>query len=183
MHRILLGLGACCTLAACGPAAAPPSSGPRDLPTQVISTSDGVQVTTSTEVRVISQEVNAPVDRVWAALPGVYEQLGLEAAADPARRTMSGATSFTRRFMGEPATRYFDCGQGSFGSPIASSYTIRMTVSTTVNPGEGSGSRLDTMVEAHARSADGANAVAAQCRTRGRLEQMIATMVVARAEG
>jgi len=178
MRIALLGLAAC-ALAACGTSNPSPAAGRASLPTQAIGTSDGINVSTSTEVRVISSEIEAPVDRVWAVLPGAYEQLGLQgASSDPGRRTVSIATSFTRRFLGEQATRYVDCGTGSFGTPIAQQYTIRMTVSTTVNPStDGSGSRLDTMIEARAFSTDGANAVAAQCRTQGRLEQMISTLV------
>lgn len=179
MRKILF--GACCALAACGPAASAPSSGPARTPTQVVATNDALHVTTSAEVRVISHDVDAPVDRVWAVLPAVYEELGLETSADAARRTAMGGASFTRRFQGENTTRFFDCGHGQFGSQIAAHYTIRMTVSTTVNPAaSGSGSRLDSMIEAFARSNDGANAVAAQCRTQGRLEQLITERVRAR---
>jgi hypothetical protein len=128
-------------------------------------------------VRVVSEDLNAPVDRVWAVLPAVYQELGLATGQDDARRTVTGGANFTRRFLGESATRFFDCGQGQFGSQIAANYTIRMTVSTTVNPGSSGGSRLDSMIEAFARSTDGANAVAAQCRTRGTLEELIATRV------
>jgi hypothetical protein len=145
---------------------------------QNVNTSEGGYVTTTADVRVLSQEVAAPVDRVWAVLPAVYRELGLEAESDPARRTMSGVARVSRRFMGEPATRFLDCGRGQFGAEIASQYALRMTVSTTVNPaaGEGTGSRLDTAIEAHAYS-DGANSVAAQCRSQGRLEEMIAARV------
>jgi hypothetical protein len=176
MRRILL--GACCALAACGPAASAPSSGPTgEVPTQIVTAGDAIHVATSTEVRVVSQQVDAPMDRVLAVLPAVYQELGLGNGVDAARRTVSGGTNFNRRFQGQPATRFFDCGQGQFGSQIAASYTIRFTVSTAVNPGEGTGSRLDSMVEAHARSTDGANAVAAQCRSQGQLEALIATRV------
>jgi hypothetical protein len=180
MRRILVGLGAC-ALAACAPAAATSGSGSSaPLPTQAIGTSEGIQISTSGEVRVIASELAAPVDRVFAVLPAVYQQLGIQAGTDAARRTVSGATSFTRRFMGEPVTRFLDCGQGSFGTAIASQYTIHMTVSTTVNPGASEGSRLETQIQARAVSSDGANAVAAQCRTEGRLEQMISTLVQGR---
>jgi hypothetical protein len=176
MRRLLL--GSCCALAACGPAAAPPSDGPGgDRPTQIIATGDALHVATSTEVRVVSQAVDAPVERVWAVLPAVYAELGLEGGVDAARRTVAGSVNFNRRFQGQPATRLVDCGQGQFGTQIAASYTIRMAVSTTVNPGTGTGSRLDTMLEATARSTEGANAVAAQCRTQGALEALIATRV------
>lgn len=179
MRTILF--AACCALAACGPAASAPSRGPGEMPTQVVSTGDALHVTTSAEVRVVSHDVEAPVDRVWNVLPAVYQELGLETSADAARRTAMGGTSFTRRFQGESATRFLDCGMGQFGSQIAANYTIRMTVSTTVNPAaDGSGSRLDSMIEAFARSNDGANAVAAQCRSLGRLEQLISERVRAK---
>ncbi len=176
MRTLLLGLGAC-ALVACSTTPSP-AAGTTSLPTQAIGTSDGITIRTSTDVRVISSEIAAPVDRVWAVLPSVYEQLGLTASANAGSRTLSSATSFTRRFMGEQATRFVDCGTGSFGTPIAQQYTIRMTVTSTVNPStDGTGSRLENRIEARAFSTDGANAVAAQCRTQGRLEQMIATLV------
>jgi hypothetical protein len=177
MRTLLLGLGAC-ALVACSSTNPSPSAGPTALPTQAIGTSDGINISTSTDVRVISSEIAAPVDRVWAVLPSVYEQLGLTEAGTAGNRTLSSTISFTRRFMGEQATRFVDCGTGSFGTPIAQQYTIRMTVTSVVNPStDGTGSRLENRIEARAFSADGANAVAAQCRTQGRLEQMISTLV------
>lgn len=182
MRKILFGLGACCALAACGPAAAPPGATPastRPMDAQTVGTSEGGYVTTTANVRVLSEEVAVPVDRAWAVLPAVYQELGLSSEADPARRTVAGAARVSRRFNGEPATRILDCGRGQFGTEIASTYAIRMTVSTTVNPGTGTNARLDTAIEAHVES-DGANSVAAQCRSAGRLEAMIAERVRAR---
>lgn len=181
MRRILL--GACCAFAACGPAAAPPSSGPAGRPTEVMTTGDAINVAMTSEVRVVTQTVDAPVDRVWAVLPAVYAELGLEGGADAARRTMSGTGNFSRRFQGQAAARLFDCGQGQFGTPLANTSNIRFAISTTVNPADNGGSRLDSQVEAHARSTDGANSLAAQCRTEGQLEAMIVERVRAKLAG
>jgi hypothetical protein len=174
MRRILL--GALAGLAACGPAASTAGGGTR-TPTQVISTGDAIHVATSNEVRVISQTVDAPVDRVWAALPAVFQELGLDGDPDASTRSVAGTATINRRFQGQQATRLFDCGMGQFGTQIAASYTIRVAVATTVNPSSEGGSRLDTMVEANARSSDGANSVAANCRTQGQLEAMIVERV------
>lgn len=182
MRKILFGLGACCALAACGPAATPPGASPpstRPIEAEAVGTSEGGYVTTTADVRVLSQQIAAPVDRVWAVLPEVYRELGIAAESDAPRRTVAGAARVSRRFMGEPASRVLDCGKGQFGTDIVSSYAIRMTVSTTVNPGTGTNARLDTAIEAHVES-DGANSVAAQCRSQGRLEAMIAERVRAR---
>lgn len=181
MRKILFGFGTACMLAACGPAAAPPGAAPspRPIEAQSVGTNEGGYVTTNADVRVLSMDVAAPVDRVWAVLPEVYRELGLAAESDDARRTVAGTARVSRRFMGEPASRVLDCGKGQFGTDIVSAYAIRMSVSTTVNPGTGTNARLDTAIEAHVES-DGANSVAAQCRSQGRLEAMIAERVRAR---
>jgi hypothetical protein len=148
-----------------------------------MTTGDAINVSMSSEVRVVSQTVDAPVDRVWAVLPAVYAELGLEGGADGARRTMNGTGSISRRFQGQAAARFFDCGQGQFGTLLANTSTIRVSISTTVNPTDNGGSRVDSQVEARARSTDGANSLASQCRTEGLLESMIVERVRAKLVG
>lgn len=182
MRTLWFGLGAFCALAACAPAAAPSASGGTTIPapTQSIGSGEVVHVTVSSDVRVLAHSVDAPVARVWEVLPAVYAELGLEAAVDPGRRTVSSVARFTQRVLGQPATRFFDCGRGSFGAPIASQYTVRIALSTTVNPGADDGSRLDNRLEAQAFNRSGANSAAAECRSTGRLEETIAERVRAR---
>lgn len=177
MRTLWFGLGALCALAACGPATAPPASGSAPLPTQAVGSGNAVQVTINPEVRVVSQPVEAPVARVWEVLPAVYAELGFETAVDAERRTVSGAATFAQRVLGQPATRFFDCGRGSFGTPIVTQYALRVILSTTVDRGMENASRLDNRVEVQAFSRSGANAVAAQCRSTGRLEETIAERV------
>lgn len=166
-------------LSACGPAIAPAASGGSESAPRVINTGDGIHVSTEAESRLLTHDVTAPVDRVWAVLPDVYRELGLEGTADASLRTVSSAgASFNRRLLGEPATRFFDCGRGQFGVEIASSYTIHVTARTTVQPGETpSASRLETRVQAYARNNDGANSLAGQCRSNGVLEGVIVLRV------
>lgn len=175
-------------LSACGPATAPGTSGPAAVPesgsapqanTHVIGAGDGFFVTGSGESRVVAHEVTAPVDRVWQVLPEVYRELGLTASADDALRTVATpSANFTRRMFGEPASRFFDCGRGQFGTDITTTHTLSLTLRTTVQPGEAPESaRLETVAQAHARNNDGANATMAQCRTRGLLEGLIALRV------
>lgn len=167
-------------LSACGPATAPAASGSNESAPQVIDTGEGFTVSTEAESRLVNHDVTAPVDRVWQVLPEVYRELGLEGAADAGIRTVtSSARSYTRRMFGEPATRFVDCGRGQFGVEIASTYTIHLTVRTTVQPGSTpSASRLESRVQAYARNNDGANALASQCRSKGMLEGLIALRVL-----
>ena len=65
------------------------------------------------------------------------------------------------------------------GTEIAATYTIHVSVRTTVQPGASpSGSRLESRVQAYARNNDGANALASQCHSKGLLEGLIALRVL-----
>lgn len=175
-------------LSACGPPP-PPSSGPGGDPgavaapqtsTQITGMGDGFHVAGAGESRVVTHEITAPVDRVWQVLPDVYRELGITAGADAGTRTVaSPSANYTRRMFGEPATRFFDCGRGQFGTDISSTHTISLTVRTTVQPGATpAAARLETVAQAHARNNDGANATMTQCHSKGLLEGLIALHVL-----
>ena len=167
-------------LSACGPATAPAATGTSEQPAQVIGTGDGFHVSTTAETRLLKHDVSAPVERVWQVLPQVYQEIGLQGSSDANIRTVtSPSVSFTRRMFGEPATRFFDCGRGQFGAEIAATYTIHLTVRTTVQPGDTpASSRLESVAQAYARNNDGANALMAQCHSKGLLEGLIALRVL-----
>ena len=175
-------------LSACGPVAASPSSGPAagldpgaapQSNTQNTCSGDGFHVAGAGESRTVTHEIAAPVDRAWQVLPEVYRELGITADVDAAQRTVASASAnYTRRMFGEQATRFFDCGRGQFGTDIASTHTISLTLRTTVQPGETPGSaRLETVAQAYARNNDGANATMTQCHSKGLLEGLIALRV------
>jgi hypothetical protein len=178
------------TLSACGAATAPGDTGSvpaggGEQPAQVVATGDGFHVSTTGQSRTLKHDVSAPVERVWQALPEVYREIGLEGTADGASLTVTSPTlRFTRRMFGEPAARFFDCGRGQFGSQIAATHTIHLTVRTTVQPGDAPGtSRLESTAQAYARNNDGANALMAQCHSREQLENLIALRVLEKLAG
>ncbi|MBB4637378.1 hypothetical protein [Longimicrobium terrae] len=147
--------------------------------TQVIASGDALSVSTSTQFRLIGADIAAPVDRVWAVLPAVYQELGLQATADAPRRTVAvrGAV-ISRRFQGRSATQFFDCGSGQFGAEIAAQNEIRMDLQSTVQPGSTAAtSRLETGLRASARGATGANALMAVCHTKQTMEALVAERV------
>jgi hypothetical protein len=174
-------------LSACGPVAAPSSGSaggpdPASTPqtsTQIIGSGDGFHVSTASASRTVMHEIAAPVDRVWQVLPQVYRELGITGNADAATRTVaSPSANYTRRMFGEPATRFFDCGRGQFGTEMASTHTISLTLHTTVQPGATPESaRLETVANAYARNNDGANSTMTQCQSKGLLEGLIALRV------
>ena len=173
-------------LSACAPATAGGAAGGTGESTpQMIATGDGVHLTTTTETRMVMHDISAPVDRVWQVLPQVYREMGLTGNADaPTRTVRSPSVTFTRRMLGEPTTRFFDCGRGQFGMEIASTHTIHVTAHTTVQPGAtAAGSRLETTIQVFARNNEGANSSLSQCRSTGVLEGLIALRVRERLGG
>ena len=174
-----LALAAALALAGCGPAA---ESGPPPQPApQVIHTGDAIHVSTTVRVAAVGSEVPAAPDRVWAVLADVYRELGMEPSADADARVLAAQPrAFTRRFGDHPAPRLFDCGRGTSGVDLAASYRIQMSVRTSLRPSGEGGTRLETLVEAHARNPDGVDAAPARCLSRGVLEQAIAARVMAK---
>lgn len=176
-------------LAACAPAAevsqpAPRGTGPSTGATggentQVIASGESLSVSTATEFRLVSADIAAPVDRVWAVLPAVYQELGLQASADAPRRTVAARNAvINRRFQGRSATQFLDCGSGQFGAEIAAQNEIRMDLQSTVQPGSTAAtSRLETGLRASARASTGANALMAVCHTKQTLEALVAERV------
>ena len=171
-------------LAACAASPGPANELPGNATGQVLVTGDAIHVSTPSVQRVIAEEVAAPADQVWAILPAVLEEMGFAVSANDGTRTVvTQPRSVNRRFLDAPASEYFDCGRGQFGVELAAVNTIRATLRTTVVPTAESGSRLETVVEAHARSTDGATSVMAQCRSTRRLEAVMAEGVRARLPG
>lgn len=147
--------------------------------TQVVVGRESLSVSTATEFRLVSAEIAAPVDRVWAVLPAVYQEMGLQATSDAPRRTVAVRNAVVnRRFQGRSATQFFDCGSGQFGAEVAAQNEIRLELQSTVQPGTTAAtSRLETGLRANARGATGANALMAVCHTKQTLEALVAERV------
>lgn len=75
--------------------------------------------------------VPASAERIWSALPAVYEALGIPITErDPAARTIGNTSYKVRRRLGDvPLSRYLECGSTQ-GAPSADSYEILLSVSS-----------------------------------------------------
>jgi len=94
----------------------------------------------------------APVERVWAVMPAVYDSLGIPVArVEQARHIISNEGFKLRRRLGNvPLTRYLDCGRAQ-GGPSAETYKVNLAVLTELLPdGEGR-TTAATVVKASAR--------------------------------
>lgn len=125
-----------------------------------------------------AEDVQAPLQRVWDALPQVYAELGIaDAGQDPATRTVGhGRVVVSRRFAGQPVSYWLSCGATATGSSAADEFRVQMAVRTTLAP-SGSATSVRTVIEASARGNQGTSSDARDCTTTGRLEQRIAALL------
>lgn len=175
----LLTLFAACSSAGAG--AAPTPGGP----TRVISTGDGAYVQLAQDTRGTSVQVAASPEQVWAALPAVYKELGVEpGTVDPASWTFGNARFVaSRRFAGEPMANLLRCGSTATGAPISSTYRIRMSLLTHLQPAPEGKTEVSTLVQATASSNEGVSNDPVVCASTGALEERIATELRARVGG
>ena len=125
---------------------------------------------------------DAPLDAVWAALPAVYTELGIDfTTLDQTRRVIGNNELRVRQQLGKvPLSRYVACGAEN-GRDNADSYAVTLSVNTQVVPGEGGATRAVSVVQGTARSLLFSNGDVA-CASTQRLESRIADLLRARLE-
>jgi hypothetical protein len=111
-------------------------------------------------------------DRVWAALAGVYSDLGIPLSVVDTEVHVLGALRVqTRRpVAGERMSQTLECGSGAFG-PNADRYTVALTVLSNVAPLPDGRTLLDTRVSGTA-APNGLNS-SVSCTSNGFLEDKI----------
>lgn len=116
----------------------------------------------------------------WAALPAVFETLGVEATTVDTRARAMGNERFTAsRLEGRSLSDYIDCGT-SFGRARADQYQVTMQILVQVGRDPSGGTRLRTLLDAYAQPRD-VSGNAYHCASTGRLERRVADLIAQRA--
>lgn len=169
------------TLASC--AAGNTAPGTRDQGTVSVITGAGypLEIRRGADIR-LNQKVTLSAMDTWNALPGVYEELGVEVDVRDSARKQVGASAqrFSRRILNRTLSDFFDCGlDPGLNRPLADQVPVTARVVTTVME-TAEGTELATAVEGTARRSGG-NAGTAPCRSTGLLEALVGEMVQLRA--
>jgi hypothetical protein len=184
MKRAVLSVVMIASTTACASAGAEAgvSSGPAS--TRIITSGSGADIEFGADAPAAARVVSMPPDQVWAALPAVYETLDITGgSADSASRTYSARDLRVRRRLGDqPLSRYLSCGNTSAGAPVAVMYRIQLSVTTSVQPAAGGGSRIQTEVSASGQSTEGTSNNRVRCGSTGALEARIAELLGARTQ-
>jgi hypothetical protein len=176
MKKILFALPL--ALAACGPAVSGVAVGETQRDVAVYDPQTGIHSTRLTPTGASTAVLPFSTEAIWALLPGVYAELGIQATVVDERRKMYGQpqTSVRRRFAGSPISTFLDCGSRA-GIQNADSYNVTISVVTQLQPARENATHFRTIVEATAR-AQGGTDPAVRCGSNQALEQRIHNRVL-----
>lgn len=163
--------GALC-LASCAAPTRQPASTQQRVTTQVESRGSVYSVELTRHIDAWEATLPLPVEEVWAAVPGAFEDLGLSGGGlvDRQRRAYGFSDRMPRRVAGLRPSSFLDCGHGMAG-PTADQADVHLYVTTIVEP-EGEGSHVSTTVDATANPR-GTSGGQVSCATTGRLERLL----------
>lgn len=122
--------------------------------------------------------VTGTVDEAWAALPGVYQELGIPLSVNDNVRKSLGNTGWrVRRSIGRvPAQRYLDCGS-SGTLENAETYQLNLSIVTTILPNANGGSVVSTALSGVGKNMVTSSSAEVRCASKGDLEIRIRDMV------
>ncbi|MBV9109009.1 MAG: hypothetical protein JO306_06360 [Gemmatimonadetes bacterium] len=137
----------------------------------------------ASETRVYIDSIPAAPDAMWAALPGIYQQLGLAITrAEDAKRLIGSQQALRRgrRINGQSISSVLECGRTPAGGPAADSYEVTLNAYSVIVPLASGNSQVQTLVEGLARDPV-SNNPAVTCASKGTLEQAIRNALTLRA--
>jgi hypothetical protein len=167
------------SLAGCGSSGALPG---RTQPTETVRVSSAGQTAlgTSTLRDDHAATIAAPYDAVWAALPAVFDSLGIPVTVRDAASGQVGNTGFeVRRLLGGTmVSRYFDCG-GDRATSSALSYDLFVAVTARLSRPSATETGLSTTTTVRGRPISTAGGWT-PCESLGLLERRIVDAVARR---
>lgn len=172
------GLAGC---AARSPALSP--SATPDLTTVIVTGSRNLRepVNLRNQATVGQRAVTASLSEVWAVLPAVFAQLGIETTRIDSSEGIIGNPAYrARRIEGQRMSEYLDCGR-SFGSNYADQYAVTLGILVQLASSPDGRTLVRTVVDAYARDPS-QNGNAVHCITWGSLERRIGDLVAERLE-
>ena len=185
MRRLaLLGIALC---AACASSATTPGS----ASTGTVRVSQGVGVGVGGGGTAVISTGSAPIagesivpaapTKVWEALRGVYDSLGIAVATtDLSNRTIGNRNLQIRRTLGGVRlSKYIDCGSPQT-RPSADFYDVNLSVFTQLFPQDSANTKVVTTVDAMAKPVSFTREYV-RCATTGEIEEKISNMLKERA--
>ncbi|MGH7652398.1 MAG: hypothetical protein ACREMS_11235 [Gemmatimonadaceae bacterium] len=112
------------------------------------------QTPQTTEAPVVSgrADLQAPLDKVWAALPAAYASLSIPITVnEPANRVIGTEGMRTHHYLGDARlSKFLNCGEIE-GTLNADTYDVNLSMLTQLQPNAAGGTTVTTKVDAAAK--------------------------------
>lgn len=168
----LLALGGCAT----GSGTDTPVGAAADRTTRIASRGGATDVRAIADEQVQRGLLLDTRENVWARLPAVFEEIGVEVTySDPVGYAMGNRGFRVRRIDGERPDEWVDCGMGPTARPYANEYEVTMGLTVQLRAVE-EGTRADVRMDASAKPRDVSGA-SLPCRSKNTLERRILTLL------
>jgi len=179
MRTSILGLILVC---GCASASRPASETPSSDRILGVNNQTGEVLHTQASVGPVTTSIHAPLRAVWAALPEVYNSMGIQLTVIDQPSGTVGNRSFvrTRTLDGKRMSAYFDCGSSMTGMRADEGRMTITAVSRATDVANGETS-LATTVSGTVQTNEGASAQNIPCASTGVLEESIRSAVARRA--
>ena len=156
-------------------AAAPTGAG---TPGSISGSETGGMIRIGEDSRAVSIAIAAAPDQVWAVLPGVYQELGIQAEIRDEASRMIGTRGFTgSRIGGKRTSDFVRCASQGAGPSSGGMMRTRLTITSRLNAASGGKTDLVTEVGGTATPVEGTSTGPVGCASTGELEQRIRAMV------
>ncbi len=118
------------------------------------------------------------IDRVWLALPTIFDSLAIsvETIDTPTHVMGNSAFQVRRRLGGVSLSQYIRCGRNTPSGPMENTYDIRLTVLSQLQPHGSDSTTVSTSVQALARPV-GMSGTPVRCSSTGALEASLVSAV------
>lgn len=173
---------ALCLLAASGCASSVNSRATREITPQTLDMSGAGNLSltyVSENARGHAFALNAPVEKVWAALPLVFQMLEMDAGVVNANGRIFGNPNFRvrGRLAGERPSHFVDCGKSPIGVPLATNEPLQLSILAGLVPAADGVTRVEVKIQGIATTASTSSQ--SPCATTGALEDRIQKLLVA----
>jgi hypothetical protein len=183
MRRLaLMAIAVCTACASSNTAPGPSNTGAVRVAGGVGSGDAGARVISTGSTPIAGESmVAAPATKVWEALPGVYDSLGIAiGTTDLTSRSIGNRNLQIRRQLGGVRlSKYIDCGSPQ-ARPSADFYDVNLSIVTQLAPVDSANTKVITTVDAMARPVSFSGEYV-RCPTTGEIEAKISEMLKVRA--
>jgi hypothetical protein len=149
-------------------------------PASVAGDDEATSIRLSEEPGGMSAVINAAPDKVWAAMPLVYQKLEVTGAEvlDSDAQTYGVHDYTSNRLAGTRTGEFVRCGEEGAGPSLGAMVRRRLSISTNVHGDPNGKTTISTEITGYAQPAEGTSTGAIRCASNGKLEKRIRATLI-----